>query len=94
MKIVGADKLDKFKKKHPSSRVPLDRWVMVVKAAKWNKYGDIKLTFNSVDKVGDIFVFNIKGNDFRLIAEVIFQGNLVIIKNIWDHKTYDKKQLK
>ena len=94
MKIVGTDKLDKFKKKYPTSRAPLERWVIVVRAAEWKNYGDIKATFNSVDKVGEILVFNIKGNDFRLIAEVIFKGNLVIIKNIWDHKTYDKKKLK
>jgi mRNA interferase HigB len=80
MLLVGTDKLEKFKKKHAGSRTPLNRWVEVVRAANWGNFSDIKKTFNSVDKVGELFVFNIKGNDFRLIVEVIFRGNTVIIK--------------
>jgi len=94
MILVGTEKLEKFKKKYAGSRTPLNRWVEVVRAAKWGNFSDIKKTFNSVDKVGEIFVFNIKGNDFRLIVQVIFQGNTVIIKEVLDHKTYDRKKLK
>ena len=65
MLLVGTDKLEKFKKKHAGSRTPLNRWVEVVRAANWGNFSDIKKTFNSVDKVGELFVFNIKGNDFR-----------------------------
>lgn len=94
MNITGRDKLDHFKRKHPTSRTPLDRWVEVVSNAKWRTFGDVKETFNSVDKVGEYLIFDIKGNDFRLSSKVVFEAGLVLIIEIMDHKTYDRKKFK
>jgi mRNA interferase HigB len=52
----------------------------------------MKQTFNSVDYVGnDRFVFNIKGNDYRLVAIVLFAAKKVFIRFIGTHKEYDNK---
>lgn len=54
--------------------------------------GQVKQTFNSVDYVGnDRFVFNIKGNDYRLVAIILFAAKKVFIRWIGTHKEYDNK---
>lgn len=47
---------------------------MVVKAANWKNFSDINKTFNSTDKVGEKLVFDIKGNNYRLIGIVVFEA--------------------
>ena len=50
---------------------------------------DIKKTFNSVDAVGNQrFVFNIKGNDYRLVALIKFKIKMVYIRFVGTHKEY------
>ena len=50
--------------------------------------------FNSVDAVGnDLYVFNIKGNEYRLIVRIIFRVRTIYIKFISSHKEYDKVKL-
>jgi len=53
-------------------------------------FADVKKSFNSVDAVGDgLFVFNIKGNDCRLIARILFKARTVFIRFIGTHREYD-----
>ena len=60
--------------------------------ADWSCLADTKQTFNSVDYVGnDRFVFNIKGNDYRLVAMILFAAKKVFIRWIGTHKEYDNK---
>ena len=55
----------------------------------------MKNSFNSVDAVGnDRYVFNIKGNDYRLIALIIFKVRTVFILFIGTHRDYDKVDAK
>jgi mRNA interferase HigB len=71
--------------------MPLRNWYKKTKESEWNSFADIKQTFNSVDSVGnDRFVFNIKGNDYRLIAIVIYASKKVYIRFIGTHSEYDK----
>jgi len=50
----------------------------------------MKKQFNSVNAVGDgLFVFNLKGNNYRLIARIIFRTRTVFIRFIGTHKQYD-----
>ena len=58
--------------------------------ANWESFADVKKTFNSVDAVGNQrFVFNIKGNDYRLVALIKFKIKMVYIRFIGTHKEYD-----
>jgi len=80
-----------FSEKHPSSAGPLNYWYNIAKAADWNKLADIKKVFNTVDYVGnDRYVFNIKGNDFRLVAMIFFDKRTLFIRFVGTHDEYDK----
>ncbi len=66
-------------------------WYAKTKNAEWTSFGDIKKTFNSTDYVGkDRFVFDIKGNKYRLVAIVVFASKKVYIRFIGSHAEYDK----
>lgn len=57
----------------------------------WGNFNDVRNTFGSVDAVGnDRYVFNIKGNDYRLIAMIFFDKRTVYIRFIGTHAEYDK----
>ena len=74
----------------PGDREAFENWYGKVKAAGWKSFSDIKQTFNSVDSIGnDRYVFNIKGNQYRLIALIIFKIRTVFILFIGAHAEYD-----
>ena len=80
-----------FAGKHPASAASLNAWYNVSKAADWAKLSDVKKVFNNVDYVGnDRYVFNIKGNNFRLVAMIFFDKRTLYIRFIGTHSEYDK----
>jgi len=61
------------------------------KKARWTCFSDIKKSFNSVDSVGNKrYVFNVKGNDFRLVVIIQFTTQTVLIRFVGTHEQYDK----
>ena len=91
MRILGKKKLVQFMKKHPNSAGSLRAWVQIVEASSWQKPTDIKKTFASASFLSDNrVIFNIAGNNFRLLVTVIYvQGNLLVTW-IGTHAEYDK----
>ena len=80
-----------FEKKHANASVAVGEWYTKTNKANWSNFTDIKNTFNSVDYIGnDRFVFNLGGNNFRLIAIVRFNIGRVFIRFIGTHSEYDK----
>lgn len=82
--------LREFYIQHPESEIPLEKWYRTVKKARWTCYADMKKTFNSVDSVGyKRYVFNVKGNDFRVIVIVQYTIQTVLIRFVGTHEQYD-----
>lgn len=91
MRIFTEKALKEYITKNPNAKVALQEWSTIVKKAKWNNYADIKSTFNSVDNVGNQhYVFNIKGNTYRVVVVIKFTIKFVYIRFIGTHKEYDK----
>ncbi len=91
MRIIAHRTLVLFYTKHADAEIALEEWFHKTEKAEWNSFADIKKTFNSVDAVGNQhFVFNIRGNDYRLIAVVKFKIKMVYIRFIGTHDEYDK----
>ena len=91
MRVVTPKRLSEFSSVHAQARIPLLYWYRVTKNANWQTLNDIKQDFASVDYVGNNrFVFNIKGNNYRLIAIIIFQSQKVYIRFIGTHAEYDR----
>lgn len=91
MRIITKKRIDEYSKDQPDVKTALEDWHSKTKNAEWDNFADVKKTFNSVDSVGNgRFVFNIKGNSYRLIALIKFTLKLVYIRFIGTHKEYDK----
>lgn len=91
MQIISFRKLREFFEEDPNSKVALQDWYKRACKADWNNFSDIKKTFNSVDSVGNSrYVFNVKGNHYRIVALLLFQVKRVYIRWVGTHKDYDK----
>ena len=65
-------------------------WYKRASKAQWDNFSDIKKTFNSVDSVGNSrFVFNVKGNHYRIVAQMLFTLKRIYIRWVGNHKNYD-----
>lgn len=76
------------------ARKSLANWEKVVRGAAWKDSEEIKRTFNSVDYDDPRTIFNIGGNNLRLIALVDFKKQLVLITGVMTHAEYDKEKWK
>ncbi len=91
MVIISKTILVEFGTKYSDSVEALNKWYDASKQANWNSISDIKKSFNTVDYVGnDRYVFNIKGNRYRLVAMIFFDIRTVFIRFIGSHAEYDK----
>lgn len=93
MRIVSHRKLKEFyeTKGHEDSRVPLERWYNIAEKAEWRNLSEIKVDFPATDYVGNqYYVFNIKGNNYRLVVVVKFTIGYIFIRFVGTHKEYDK----
>lgn len=91
MRIITPKTIRDYCATHPFASIAFEEWMTVVRQAHWNCFADIKNTFNSVDSVGNQhYVFNIHGNDFRLIVVIKFQPGLVYIRFVGTHAEYSK----
>ena len=90
MKIVSVKILKDFWVDNPNNEQHLKAWVDEVKQAQWSQPADIKGKYRSASILKNRrIVFNIKGNDYRLIVAVAYKYGAVYIKFIGTHKQYD-----
>jgi toxin-antitoxin system, toxin component, relE family len=91
MRIFTEQVLKEYIAVRPEVKTALQEWVMIVKQSQWTCFADIKATFNSVDSIGNQrYVFNIKGNKYRLVVVIKFTIKFVYIRFIGTHTEYDK----
>lgn len=90
MKIIAISTLKTFLDRHPDARQPLLAWIDEARQATWTSPTDIKASYRSASILKSRrVVFNIKGNDYRLIVAVAYRFGAVYIKFIGTHAEYD-----
>ena len=91
MRVVTFSRVKEYTKEIPTTKIALEDWYHKTIKADWKSISDVRNTFNTVDYVGNNrFVFNIKGNHYRLVAIVILASQKVYIRFIGTHSEYDK----
>jgi mRNA interferase HigB len=63
-----------------------------VRRASWKGLHDVRRQFPSADQVGDVLIFNIKGNHYRLITRVNYQVGRIYVKAVLTHAEYNRKE--
>ena len=94
MHIITKKRIIEAVDQHKDCETALLGWHKVMKDAEFKSFSELKAQFNSVDKVGDVFVFNSGGNKLRLIAAIHFNTKKVFIRTILTHKEYDNDKWK
>jgi len=91
MNVISKRTLVKFYERHPQAKTPLEVWHADARKAEWQSPEDIKAIYASASFIADNrVVFNIKGNDYRLIVHIDYKRKIVRIKVIGTHSEYDK----
>ena len=90
MRLVSNKALVIFAAGHREAEAPLQIWRRIIESSTFANFAELKRTFNTVDKAGDFFVFDIGGNKFRLVAAVHFNRRMVFIRHVFTHKEYDQ----
>jgi len=94
MHIITKRRITEAKELYPECESALDGWLKVIKNNAFGNFAELKATFNSIDKVDDLIVFNIGGNKLRLIASIYFNRQKLYIRHILTHNEYDKDKWK
>lgn len=90
MRIFTEQRLSEHIRQHPETKTALQEWKYVVRHSQWRDFADFKLTFNSVDAVGNQrYVFSIMGNNHRIVVVIKFTIYFVYIRFIGTHEAYD-----
>lgn len=91
MRIISRKRLVEFWAKHPDAEQPLRAWYTEAKKASWQSPGEVKSLYRNVSLIGNQrLVFNIKGNDYRLVVLVDYRQSKIFIRFIGTHREYDR----
>jgi len=94
MHVISRKKLKQAALRHPELEPALDAWFRITKRALWQNLADVRKTFASADVVEKWTVFNIKGNKYRLIAEINYRFHRLYIRHVLTHAVYDREKWK
>lgn len=90
MRLIAVRTLRQFWERHPDAEQPLKAWAEEVTRASWQKPADIKAHYRSVSILKNRrAVFNIKGNEYRIVAAVACLFQALYIKFVGTHAQYD-----
>lgn len=91
MRIIAKKTIVAFYTWHADAKVALEDWYEKVESAEWENFAQLRMSFASADHVGNKrIVFNIRGNEYRLVAIVLFKVKMVYVRFIGTHQDYDK----
>lgn len=77
--------------KYADARTALQIWLDVAKGSDWRSLEHIRRAFPATDMVGPLAIFNIRGNNYRLIVRMVFARQKIYIKEFLTHAEYDKE---
>lgn len=99
MWIIKPGAVRAYADRHADAAEALNRWMFLVKRAEWRNFSQLRAVFRSADEVGvasgrKVVVFNIGGNNYRLIAAVRYNLGKVFVLRFMTHAEYDKGKWK
>jgi len=91
MRIFSKSTLREFWEKHPDSEDALRTWYRIVEKSQWENPHDVKEIFGDASIIGDNrIVFNIKGNEYRIVVFIDYEFKKNYICFIGTHEEYNK----
>ncbi|MEG5162915.1 type II toxin-antitoxin system HigB family toxin [Microcoleus sp. AT3-A2] len=94
MRVISRKRLKEFWETQPNAETSLLLWYQRSCDAEWQSLVDIRKVFPSANLVGNFTVFNIGGNNYRLIAFIDYEYQIVFVRSVLTHAEYDKENWK
>ena len=99
MRVISLKTLREFWKKHRDAQQPLRNCYRIARAAQWESLHDVRESFPSADVVrvqgrDSLTVFDICGNDYRLIVRIRYDYQLINVRCVLTHRDYDRDDWK
>lgn len=94
MRIIAEGTIRQWAAEHARAS-SLGQWVKVVRPVEWGSFAELRRTFPSADLVTvksgrKVVVFNVAGNEFRLVCAVHFNTGMVFALRFLTHAEYNK----
>ena len=91
MRIINLPAVDKFQLKHANARKSLEAWKKIIDESEWTKNQDVLKSFPTAKIISNNRArFEINHNVYRLIAEIDYQDQFLVVRFIGTHNDYDK----
>ena len=90
MRIIAKRTLRQFWELYPDAEDPLLAWYREVEKEDWSQPSQVKDKYRSASFVRDRVVFNIKGNDYRLVVRINYPYRVVYVRFVGTHREYDE----
>lgn len=94
MHIISRKRLKEALALNSDLEHPLNVWFRIAKKASWKSLAEVRQTYSSADGVDRWTVFNIKGNQYRLIVEINYSFQRIYIRHVLTHAEYDRGRWK
>jgi mRNA interferase HigB len=94
MHLISIRNLREEAAKYPDIKKQIESWYATVKKAEWQNLEDVRKNYRDAEAVGNFTVFNIKGNDYRLIVGINYETKKVNYKYLLTHAEYNKDKWK
>ncbi len=94
MHVITKKRIKEARLLFPESASSLEGWYQVISKNNFKNFSELKKFFSSIDKVDNLYVFDIGGNKVRLIASIHFNRQRIYIRYILNHADYDKGKWK
>ncbi|MBA3765526.1 MAG: type II toxin-antitoxin system HigB family toxin [Acidobacteria bacterium] len=94
MHVISRKRLKEFWEDNLDAETALSEWFKTVSKAKWENLVEVRCVYSHADVVGDCTIFNIRGNNYRLITKIYYKHQTVLIRSVLTHDDYDEEKWK
>jgi mRNA interferase HigB len=88
--VISKKALRDFWARHPAAKTRLEAWHRMLGASRFESFSDIKRAFNSADYVPPFIVFDVGGNNYRVVCVAHFNVQRLYVRHVFTHAQYDR----
>jgi mRNA interferase HigB len=92
MRIISEKALREYWQQHSNAELPMREFIKIINQADWQNFVDVRATFGNADYHHDFVIFNVGGNNFRIIGIVEYKKHIVFINSVLSHSEYNVHQ--
>lgn len=94
MHVISYRRIREFLSLYKDASSSLNAWYKAASKSSWQNLAEVRQMYSHADSVGRYTVFNIKGNNYRLITRIVYRSQTVFIIAVLTHAEYDEDKWK